>query len=146
MEPEQTLSQAAATQPQTVEDAASQLEQIQVLAPGSGESTGVAGTSSTHPLNAAFEAHLTRSRFHENPYADFERVPVAPTSRSRDGHVRVSSRLQTLPSNGGLPIPPQNTSGIDWIVPTDEKGGVSVVFIVRYLPDTWVTLGAPHCR
>ena len=152
MDREQTLQNSPVAQPQ---DPASQPEQIQVLTPDSGESNGLTGrdarsqTPSTHLRNPTSEGYLTHSRSHENPYADFERVPVPPPPRGRDGHVRVSSRRQTLTSNGGLPTAPHNTSGIDWIVPMEEKGSVSVVCFLD-VSDTYLvhgtTLGAPHCR
>ena len=126
--------QAPATQSQTVEDTAPHPEHIQILTHDSRESDGVAGpdtsqTSSTYLLNVASEGHPTLPRSPENPYADSERVPVPPVARSRDGQARVAFQRQTLMSNGGLPVANQTISGVDWIVPVEAKGDVSVMFI-----------------
>ncbi|KAH0835621.1 hypothetical protein J3R83DRAFT_9369 [Lanmaoa asiatica] len=121
----------ATTPPQAVGGTVTEPEHIQVRAPSSGENSGVAGrdtqpeTSSTERLiNAGSEGHPTPPHPNGNPYADFERTPVPPPARSRDGHARASSRRQHLISTTGLPVAPQNNSGIDWIVPMDEKGDI----------------------
>ena len=137
MDHEQASQAFPAVRSQAVEGIASHPEQIRILTPGhSGESIGVAGrdtrphSSSTYPLNPAPEGHAAPPRSHENPYTDFERAPVTPPARNGNGHVRVSSRRQTLISNAGLPAANQNTSGIDWIVPAvKEKADVSAMFI-----------------
>ena len=151
MDHEQT-QQASAAQSQTVENNATHPEHTQVLTTGSGESNGVAGRdasqrSSTYVLNAASEGHPTLPRSPESPSADFERVPVARPARSRNGQTRVSFQRQSLISNAGLPAASQNVSGIDWIVPVEPKGDVSVVFIfwMAYLRGH-ASLGAPHRR
>lgn len=118
-------------QPQATEDITPQ--HIEVASPSSGENSGAvrdtrSQTSSVPILHATSEGHHTRS--HDNPYTDFERIPSPRPTRSRDGHVRVSARRQM--SNADLPAP-QNTSGIDWIVPVENKNGVSVMFISGYL-------------
>jgi hypothetical protein len=145
--------EAPAAQPQTVEDTTPHPEHIQILTPDSGESNVIAGrdtsrASSTYPLNAASEGRPTLPRSPENPYADFEHVRVASPARSRDGRARVSFQRQTLVSN--LPVANQNDSGIDWIVPVEAKGDVSVMFNfwirLRHTTSTCATLGASHCR
>ena len=124
-------------------------EHIQVLTAGPGESNVVTGRdasqrSSTYIPNAASEGHPTLPRSPESPIADFEHVPVARPARTRNGQTRVS--FQSM-SNAGLPVASQNVSGIDWIVPVEPKGDVSVVFIFRmaYLRGH-TSLGAPHRR
>ena len=126
--------QAPAAQSQTVENIATHSVHTQTPAPRPGESDGIAGrdtsrASSTYISNAAPEGHPTLPRSPENPYADFERVRVASPARGRDGQARVSFQRQTLMSNAGLPVANQNGSGIDWIVPVEAKGDVSVMFI-----------------
>ncbi|KAN0078160.1 hypothetical protein V8E55_010217 [Tylopilus felleus] len=108
-------------QPQATEDITPQ--HIEVASPSSGGNSGAvrdtrSQTSSVPILHATSEGHHTRS--HDNPYTDFERIPSPRPTRSRDGHVRVSARRQM--SNADLPAP-QNTSGIDWIVPVENKNG-----------------------
>ena len=104
--------------------------------PEHGDSNGVGQDARTHTsspdrplLHATSEGHQTLSLSQDNPYADFERVPAPPPpARGREGHVRVASRRRA--SASGLPAAPLNGSGIDWIVPVDEKGGVSAEFIL----------------
>ena len=145
---------APAAQSQAVEDTAgSHPEHAQILTPGSGESNGAGGrdtrsqASSTYLINPTSEGHPTHSRSHDNPYADFERIPGAPSARSRDGNGRVSLPRKNLMSNGGFPVANQNVPGVDWIVPVEVKNDVSVVFVfwIRQRHTcTCVALGAPH--
>ena len=129
MDHEQT-SQAHAAQSQTIEGPAPQPEPIQVLFPDSAESNGVAGrytrsaSSSTNLLHPTSEGHPAQSRSNENTTD----LASPPSARNRDGHVRLSSRRQTLTSHTGLPN--RNASGIDWIVPVEEKPNVGIVFLV----------------
>lgn len=126
MDHERTANDPAA-QAQRVDDAAAspgQPEHVHLLTSVSGESSGDTGrdihTSSTErqPLNPApSEGHVPLSPSHNNPYADFERIPPPRPARSRDGHVRLSSRHRTAASISGAP----DGSGLDWIVPLDEK-------------------------
>ena len=130
---------------------APQPEHTQGVSPDSGESNAGAArdtgsqSSSTNLLHAPTEARPTPPRAPEGPYADFERVPAPPPpARSRDGHVRVSSRLQTAASH----LLHRNTSGLDWIVPVDDKGHVSTIFVSLWIRETYCTItqGAPHSR
>lgn len=123
-------TQAPAAQSQTVDDTVSQAEHIYVFAPSSRDNNGVTGrdtrtqaSSTERPLlNRASEGYPSLSQSHESPYADFEHVPATRPARSRDGHVRVSSRRQGS-------VAPRDSSALDWIVPVGEKStGVSAMF------------------
>lgn len=130
--------QAPAAQSQTVEGTASHRERVQIVIPGPGDGNGVSGHDTTrsqtssaeqHLLSAAPEGYPTHPRSNDNPYADFERIP--PPTRSRDGRARAPSNRQGALSTIGLPAGNRNNSGIDWIVPKDEKDHVSVTLIFR---------------
>ncbi|KAF9221097.1 hypothetical protein BS17DRAFT_785902 [Gyrodon lividus] len=102
-------------------------EHIPIIAPDPGNSAN-AGDLDAHPRSSstpdrhpgASEGFSTFPRSQDNPYADFDRVPgPPPPARSRDGQPRGLSRRAT-----GSPQAGPNTSGIDWIVPVEEKGHV----------------------
>lgn len=94
-----------------------------------GADSGVAGGDSTRPLSTVTERQLPSlppEAAHVHSRSDnLERTP-SPRVRSRDPHVRVSSRRQTMASLIGLPTAPPNASasGIDWIVPVNDRTNV----------------------
>ena len=127
MDHEKTL-QAPAAQSQTIESPAPQPEPIQVLFPDSAESNGVAGrytrspSSSTNLLHPTSEGHPAQSRSNENTTD----LASPPSARNRDGHMRLSSCRHTWMAG----LPDQNASGLDWIVPVEEKLNVGIIFLV----------------
>ncbi|KAG8215753.1 hypothetical protein J3R82DRAFT_7652 [Butyriboletus roseoflavus] len=109
---------APAAQSQTVEGTAFRPESIQNHTPGSEDNNG---GRDTRPVTSSTERHLLSAPLesHENPLADFERVPPPLPARSRDGHTRRSTHRHGLISTIGNLTAPQN--GLDWIVPVNEK-------------------------
>ncbi|KIJ13641.1 hypothetical protein PAXINDRAFT_170339 [Paxillus involutus ATCC 200175] len=67
-------------------------------------------------LGGTSEGLSTFPRSQDNPYTDFGRVTPPPAARSREGQTRGVTRRGTRISLGG-----QNTPGLDWIVPVNEK-------------------------
>lgn len=138
--PQATTSalQAPVAQSQTVEDNAFHPEHsIQmIVTPSPRDSSAVASTMGLLPtsterplLGTGPEGQSTFPHSQNNPYADPERVPPPPPpTRSRDGHAHASSNHGGLMSGVGLHLPRQNDSGIDWIVPMNEKDRVSLPF------------------
>ncbi|KIK82162.1 hypothetical protein PAXRUDRAFT_832365 [Paxillus rubicundulus Ve08.2h10] len=101
-------------------------ERLQIVTPqhsGNSASTGhrdARPQSSSSPerllLGGTTEGFSTFPRSQDNPYVDFERVTPPPPARSREGQTRGVTRRGTRISLGA-----QNTPGLDWIVPVDEK-------------------------
>ncbi|KAF8840123.1 hypothetical protein BDN67DRAFT_930923 [Paxillus ammoniavirescens] len=123
-----TEAHTPTTQP--VPPEASTSQHVQIITPDSGDSNetsdgrdtrgGGSSTADRHLLSGS-EGYPTLPRSQDNPYLDFERVPPPLQARSRDSHTRGLSRRTTVVSQGGLPQPSRNASGIDWIVPVEEK-------------------------
>ncbi|KAF8838524.1 hypothetical protein BDN67DRAFT_982439 [Paxillus ammoniavirescens] len=90
-------------------------ERLQIVTPQhSGNSASAA--ERVLLLGGTSEGLSTFPRSQDNPYVDFGRVTPPPPARSREGQTRGVTRRGTRLSLGG-----QNTPGLDWIVPVDEK-------------------------
>ncbi|KAF9221124.1 hypothetical protein BS17DRAFT_738213, partial [Gyrodon lividus] len=115
---------------QSVPAEAGTFQHVQIITPDSGDSNGTSGRDTQLETTSTTERHLlggsegypTLSRSQDNPYADFDRVLPPPPARSRDGHARGPSRRATVVSQAGLSQAGRGASGIDWIVPVEEKG------------------------
>lgn len=125
---QQATTQIPVAQSQPVEGAAFRPESLQIPVTSSEDSNGIARRD-TRPETSSMERHLLSapSEGYENPLPEFERVPPPPPARSRDGHARRSSNRRGLMS--ALPTATRNGSGLDWIVPVNEKDHVSAMFI-----------------
>ncbi|KAH7886614.1 hypothetical protein F5I97DRAFT_1019734 [Phlebopus sp. FC_14] len=90
-------------------------EHIHVVSSNSGDS---ARGTEEKPLLAGSELHSTFPRSQENPYNFDSNVQITPPppARSRDGRYPGTARRATV-----LSQIPQNASGIDYIVPVEEK-------------------------
>ncbi|KIK92525.1 hypothetical protein PAXRUDRAFT_34482 [Paxillus rubicundulus Ve08.2h10] len=127
---ETTESHTLTAQPAPAETTGSTSQHVQIITPESGDSNETSGrdtrgegssTAADRHLLSGSEGYPTLPRSQDNPYLDFERVLPPPPSRSRDSHARGLSRRTTAVSQSGLPQSGRNVSGIDWIVPVEEK-------------------------